>query len=67
MSPHTGSARQVALRKLGRLFARLDNAVTRGALDEAKALLTEVRSTLSEARESEFGATNLNSDDVESR
>jgi hypothetical protein len=62
-------ARQVALRKLGRLFARLDSAVTRGELEEAKSLLVDVRAALAVARQSELGAPNLNppSDDVENR
>jgi hypothetical protein len=67
--PTANLARQVALRKLGRLFARLDDAVTRGELDEAKTLLVDVRAALAVARESELGAPNLNpsSDDVDSR
>jgi hypothetical protein len=62
-------ARQVALRKLGRLFALLDDAVTRGELDEAKRLLVEVRGALAIARDSELGASNLNppSDEADGR
>ena len=70
MHAHTANlARQVALRKLGLLFARLDDAVTRGELEEAKTLLVDVRAALAVARQTELGASNLNpaSDDVESR
>jgi hypothetical protein len=69
MTHNTGNAvRQTALRKLGRLFALLDEAVTRGELDRAKSLLVDVRATLSVARENELGASNLNpSDEIDSR
>jgi hypothetical protein len=55
--------RQNALRKLGRLFVQLDEAVTKGELDDAKTLLIEVRATLSVAREAELGASILNPSD----
>jgi hypothetical protein len=61
------SVRQHALRKLGHLFALLDQAVTRGELDHAKNLLVEVRKTLSVARENELGASNLNPGVAKSR
>jgi len=63
------AARQIALRRLGRLFALLDGAVTRGDLDVAKSLLVEVREALRAAKEAELGATNLNatSDETERR
>jgi hypothetical protein len=61
------AVRQLALRKLGRLFALLDDAFVRGELDRAKTLLVEVRATLTVARDSELGASVLNPDDAESR
>jgi hypothetical protein len=57
------AVRQDALRKLGRLFALLDEAVTQGELDRAKNLLVDVRATLSVARDNELGASNLNPSD----
>jgi hypothetical protein len=68
MSHITGStARQLALKRLGRLFALLDDAVTGGDLETAKSLLAEVRAALAVARETELGAVVLNTDDVEGR
>jgi hypothetical protein len=52
-------ARQLALRKLGLLFARLDEAYSTGELDLAKELIEDVRSALNEARRSELGADNM--------
>jgi hypothetical protein len=65
MGNHHGNnvVRQDALRKLGRLFALLDEAVTQGELDRAKSLLVDVRATLSVARDNELGASNLNPSD----
>ena len=51
--------RQLALRKLGLLFARLDEAYSNGEIGRANELIDDVRSALNEARQSELGADNM--------
>jgi hypothetical protein len=45
--------RRVVLSNLGRLFARIDVAITRGNFGDAKAMLRDVRGWLHEAQATE--------------
>jgi len=52
-------ARLIALRKLGKLFARLDDAYAKGESERAKELIADVRSALNEAQQNELGAHSM--------
>jgi phage tail tape-measure protein len=51
--------RRVALSNLGRLFAQIDRAITRGDFSEAKAMLRDVSGWLHEAQATEVEESSL--------